>query len=361
MRLRTFTAPDMPAAMQQVRQALGDEAIILSTQPQRGRKGVQVTAAIEASGEWPVASGEKKKPSSPTTRHSSLATETEAFRFDLQHLLRFHNVPELFIARMMKQAEKQSSLEKFLGEYFIFEPINLDPLPPQGGGLGRGKEVVGRGLNHAGTHPHPGHPPYRGRENILMLVGPPGVGKTLTTARIAAQLCVNQKTPAIAVITTDNQRAGGIEQLQAFTSILGLDLHVAPTRAELWRHIQSQPKDMRILIDTAGCNPYDAKVVSELAAYGALEGVEPILVLPAGGDSEEAIDIAEAFTALPIRRLLVTRADTARRFGGVLSVALAHGLAFCNAGHSPGITLPLQPMNGEALAQYLLRYQLQNG
>lgn len=313
MRLRTFTAPDMPAAMQQVRQALGDDAVILSAQPQRGRKGVQVTAAVEMDGRRITGKENRDE------HNDELASE--AFRFDLQHLLRFHNVPELFIAKMMKQAGKQPSLEAFLGDYFIFEPLRS--------------------------------------ENIIMLVGPPGVGKTLTIARMAAGLAVNKKSPNLAVITTDNQRAGGVEQLQSFTSILGLDLHVAATRAELWRHIQSQPEGTRILIDTAGCNPYDAKEMSELAAYGALEGVEPILALPAGGDSEEAIDIAEAFTALPIKRLLVTRADTARRFGGVLSVAAAHGLSFCNASRSPGVTEPLQPMSGEALAQYLLRYQLQ--
>lgn len=318
MRLRTFTAPDMPAAMEQVRQALGEDAIILSSGPQRGGRGVQVTAAIEPekTDQRPAAGSQKN--TSLATDHQSL--EAEQFRFDLQHLLRFHNVPELFIAKMLKQAGKHPSLDTFLAGYFAFEPL--------------------------------------GDERILMLVGPPGVGKTLSIARLAATLR-RDKQKKLAVITTDNQRAGGVEQLQAFTSILGLDLHIAPTRADLWRHIQSQAKGTRILVDTAGCNPYDAKEMNELAAYGALEGVEPVLALPAGGDSEEAIDIAEAFSALPIRRLLVTRADTARRFGGVLSVAAAHGLAFANASCSPGVTEPLQPMDGETLAQYLLRYQLQ--
>ncbi len=59
----------------------------------------------------------------------------------------------------------------------------------------------------------------------IMLVGPPGVGKTLTIARLAAQIAIQKH--KLAVITTDNKRAGGVRQLQAFTDILELELSSA--------------------------------------------------------------------------------------------------------------------------------------
>ena len=103
-----------------------------------------------------------------------------------------------------------------------------------------------------------------------------------------------EKHPGLAVITTDSKRAGGIEQLQAFTNILDLPLKVATSRKELARITSKRCRNMRVLIDTAGCNPYDKAEMKELKDY-AIDGIEPVLVLPAGGDSLEAIDIAEAF------------------------------------------------------------------
>ncbi len=83
-----------------------------------------------------------------------------------------------------------------------------------------------------------------------MLIGPPGIGKTLTIARIAAKLTMDKQ--SLLVITTDNKRAGGIEQLQAFTNILGHPLKVAPSRAALAQYLKSAKKQTHVLIDTAG-------------------------------------------------------------------------------------------------------------
>jgi len=329
MRLRTFTAHDMPSAMQQVREALGEDAVILSSQ--KSKKGVSITAAVEQNEESKL---EKFTPAHPPQA-------TEPLRFHIHEILRFHNLPELFIAKILQkstddelsslQAEHHASgrsderhllrlaLEKLTASYFNYHPITLK------------------------------------KGNILMLIGPPGIGKTLTIARIAAKLTMDKQ--PLLVITTDNKRAGGIEQLQAFTNILGHPLKVAPTYSALAQHIKSAKKQAHVLIDTTGCNPYDAAELDELTTFASLEGVEPVLTLSAGGDSLEAIDMVEAFMALPIKRLLVTRADTARRFGGVLAAAAAHNLAFCNASSSSSITDPLLPMDETLLAQLLLKYK----
>jgi flagellar biosynthesis protein FlhF len=112
-----------------------------------------------------------------------------------------------------------------------------------------------------------------------------------------------------------------------------------------------------VLIDTAGCNPYDQAELDELTAFAEQEDVEPVLALPAGGDSLEAIDMVESFMQLPVKRLLVTRADTTRRFGSVLAAAAAHELSFCNLSNSPSVTKPLMPMNDNVLANLLLKYK----
>lgn len=344
MRLRTFTAPDMPTALGLVRAALGDDAVILSTREKlNGHRSIVVTAAADAeeSAELRVPSAEKEKEPQLSTQHSTLATDD--LRHELQNILRFHNLPELFVAKLMKEATepvlasaaalcrvsgqgtaghlRRMAMEKLAAAFFTCDPIDFDA-----------------------------------RNAKLMLVGTPGAGKTLTVAKMAARMAMDGQ--PLSVITTDNKRAGGVEQLEAFTRILKIDLKVAASRDELVKYLKTAAP--RVLIDTAGCNPYDGDDCAELKSYAALEGVEPVLALPAGGDCAEAIDTAEAFAVLPIRRLLVTRTDTARRFGAVLAVAAVHNLAFCNASHAPGIIDPLHAIDAGFLAKLLLRYQLKS-
>lgn len=340
MRLRTFTANDMPAAMKMVRDALGENAVILATEARKGKKGISVTAAVDTKDEF-IAASPPSRPASRTTGGDVV----DELRFELQNILRFHNIPDLFVAKILQKATPRElsslsalhtisanrdekpllrlAMEKVVGSYFQFAPLPIDD----------GKLRV-------------------------MLIGPPGIGKTLTIAKMAARIALSRQ--PLAVFTTDNKRAGGIEQLQAFTNILELPLHVAPTPKELAMQLKELPGGTQVLIDTAGCNPYDAGEMQEIQALSAHKDIEPVLVLPAGGDSAEMIDTVEPFTAVPIKRLLVTRGDTARRFGGILSAAAAHKLKFCNISNSSSIVNILEPLDGGRLAQMLLRYQLQS-
>lgn len=346
MRLRSFTARDMPSALEMVRAALGDDAIILSSQETPGGRGITVTAAIDESeedGGFAPPLPRARPKSQQTVLQPQAPSEFTNLRLELQNILRFHNIPEMFIARMMQHATDsllsasvglhrmggakhdhdvllQGVLEKILAAHFEFQPLSF-------------------------------HMPLR-----LMLIGTPGIGKTLTVAKLAARLAV-EKRPLL-VITTDNKRAGGIEQLKAFTDILGLELHTADSRASLWRLLQNAPTQGHVLIDTAGCNPYAAAEMSELVAYASLEGIEPVLTLPAGGDSLEAIDMAEAFADAPVARILPTRVDTTRRFGGLLAAAAAKRLPFCNASGSSRIIDALQPVDAGLLAQFLLKHKV---
>lgn len=339
MRLRTFTAPDMPAALRLVRETLGDDAVILSTREKlNGHRAISITAAAECDEDRGSRGEEKAEISFVAPCPLPLAADD--LRYELHNILRFHNLPELFIAKLMKEATDallssataltrisghgrpehlhRLAMEKMAAAFFAFAPVDFD--------AGNVK---------------------------LMLVGTPGAGKTLTIAKMAARMAMEGR--PLTVITTDNKRAGGVEQLEAFTRILNIDLKVAASRDELAKHLEAAAP--RVLIDTAGCNPYDGGDCAEIKSYASLDGVEPVLTLPAGGDCAEAIDIAETFAALPIKRLLVTRTDTARRFGAMLAVAATHQLALCNASHSPGIIDPLHAIDARFLAKLLLRYQ----
>ncbi len=186
----------------------------------------------------------------------------------------------------------------------------------------------------------------------LLLTGPPGAGKTLTCARLATRLVMAGAKPM--VITADGRRAGAIEQLAAFTRLLGLNLLVASQPATLARALARREGAAPVLIDTPGIDAFDPAQRDEMAALAAAAGAATALVLPAGLDPAEAADLAQAHTLAGAQMLVATRLDSARRLGGVLAAAGA-GLPLAEAGIGPGAADGLVPMTPELLADRLIR------
>jgi flagellar biosynthesis protein FlhF len=185
----------------------------------------------------------------------------------------------------------------------------------------------------------------------LLLIGPPGAGKTLTVARLATRLVMAGAAPM--VITADARRAGAIEELSAFTRLLGITLIAAGHPVALTRALARRPAGAPVLIDTAGIDPFDAIQRDEITALAATCGGCPVLVLPAGHDAAEAADIASACMQAGASLLIGTRFDVARRLGGILAAA-ATGLALTEAGIGPGAAGGLAPLTPRFLAARLL-------
>jgi len=185
-----------------------------------------------------------------------------------------------------------------------------------------------------------------------MVVGPPGAGKTLTVARLAARLVMAGTAPM--VVTADGKRAGAAEQLAAFTRLLGLQLLVASAPAALSRALARREAGAPVLIDTPGTDPFEAGQREDIAALAATAGARLAVVLPAGLDVGEATDLAGAYATCGARLLAATRLDLARRIGAVLAAAGA-GLALAEAGIGPGAADGLVPMTPDLLATRLMR------
>ena len=165
----------------------------------------------------------------------------------------------------------------------------------------------------------------------LILVGTPGAGKTLTCVKLATRHVLAGRQPL--VITTDGERAGAVEQLGACMRALGLGLAVAGSRAALAKALAKATSGQPVLVDTAGCNPFDD--ARARALLGLVHGLgHAVLVQPGGLCPEEAGEEARAFAAMGVRHLLPTRMDVARRGGSVLAAARA-GLTLTEAGIGP--------------------------
>ena len=308
MRLKTFTAPSMSEAIRLVRDALGSDAIIVSDQPTDDGLSVRVTAAIDT----PVdALG------TPIGTPDSLDTLTDA--------LSYHAVPAGLGERILAAAARAqmgtvdpiAALAAALETTFHFAPLGS---------------------------PGPGDAP-------IMLVGPPASGKTVTAAKLAARAALARR--KVTLIAADAARAGMAERLAALALSLGVEMEEAKDRAGLARAVAAAEGGVT-LIDGAGVNPFDR---AEMAALKqAIEAVraEPVLMVAAGGDADECADIAAAFARIGVRRMIASRADLARRLGGVLAAAEAGGLGLAEIGTAPQIAGGLRPLDALFLARRLL-------
>ena len=117
-----------------------------------------------------------------------------------------------------------------------------------------------------------------------MLIGSPGSGKTVTVAKLAARAVLNGAEAA--TITTDTRRAGAVEQLEAFTRLLKIELRAPRDAKTLATDIAALGAKDCLFIDSPGCNPFSDADIKHLEHLVEVTKSEPILVLAAGGDPE---------------------------------------------------------------------------
>lgn len=307
MRLKLYRGRGMADAMRQMRAELGDDALLLSSR--RLGDGVEITAGIDQP--EPLEPLDIPPPAPPASA-SWLPARLPSTAGDPMRAaaMAWHGVP----------AALASKLQAGPLAFALSAVLRFDSLPL-----------------------HPDAPP-------LLLTGPPGAGKTLTTARLATRLVMAGVMPL--VITADGQRAGATEQLAAFTRLLGLKLLVASTPESLARAVARREGGGPVLIDAPGSDPFDNGQMAALQALADSARAVTAVVLPAGLDPGEAADLAAAHAHAGARLLVATRLDVARRLGGVLAAAAA-GLALTEAGIGPGAADGLVKLTPAMLAHRL--------
>ena len=309
MHLRKFYAPTVGEAMAQVRAALGEDAIIVSTIRGRSSRGVELTAAKELQPD-----GDRAAPM-PVEKTSDIGRVADA--------LRFHGVSTTLGERLANvsygfdEEDWAEALAGAIDASFSFSPLAVEPSRP------------------------------------IMLVGLPGAGKTVTTAKLAARATLAGST--VGVITTDCIRAGGVEQLTAFTDILSARVIVVDAGEAAKQALEKLDGCNAVFVDTPGTNPFDRCQTDDLRTL--IEGLdaEPVMVVAAGGDTAETADAAQVFAELGVRRFITTRLDIARRLGTLLDIADRTGMALADVSATPFIAQGLQTLNPISFARLLRR------
>ncbi|MBI5434170.1 MAG: hypothetical protein HZA52_15155, partial [Planctomycetes bacterium] len=195
---------------------------------------------------------------------------------------------------------------------------------------------------------------------VLAFVGPTGVGKTTTLAKLGSRLVRAGR--RIALVTTDAQRAGGIEHLGSHAKLLQAPFHVARTGDELARAVEASANADAILVDTAGHSPRDRELVERLAA--TLESTErrvPLtryLVLSATASRAALETAAKTFQPLGPDALAVTKLDETREPAPVLELAATLPLAVAFFCDGQDIARDLHRPTREQFADLFLRGRL---
>lgn len=323
MRLKSFTAQNMKDAMQMVRDTLGEEAIIVATREDSASGGVHVTAAIESDR---LAMFQNETGAQPAADQDWLYEDDESDLTVIEEItdaMLRHGVPEEVLDQIVSCAmvsamdEPRAALLNALETLFHFKPLPVEPL-----------------------------------SRPLMVVGAPGAGKTLACAKLAARSVMAGL--SVAVITTDIVRAGGVEQLAAFTRLMDIDLKEASSPDMLQDVLEEVHGADQIIIDTAGTNPFDMNALKPLARLIGVHEITPILVMPAGTDAEEAGDISKVFASIGARHLLPTRVDVTRRLGGLLSAAHYGGLSFGDMSNTAKVADGLTALTPACLTRFLM-------
>lgn len=162
---------------------------------------------------------------------------------------------------------------------------------------------------------------------VFAIVGPTGVGKTTSIAKIAARFVLRHSVEQLGLVSTDTYRIGARQQLNNFARILRAPMHVAENAADLRRVLDGFAHKKLVLIDTAGMSQRDVRLANQFATL-KVEGhaVRTVLALSAGADRACLAEAAKVFKAASPEALIVTKLDEAAALGGVLSLSIGGGL-----------------------------------
>ncbi len=344
MKIRRFTGTDMRDALRQVRNALGADAVILETA--HNASGVEISAAVD------TASGSSEPAASPTrtaarsshtdtedgpcvvisgtARSGAMATvsEMEQMRAEMRSI---RSLLEAQLGRLIWDDQSRQTPE-IAGLLRNFSQLGLDA------------DIARQLAEHsATTHPVGGWTavlrtlveelPVADRDPVsdggsYAVIGPTGVGKTTTIAKLAARAALQYGPDSVGLVTTDTFRVAAREQLDTYGQIIGIPVSHASDAQSLSEALDALQDKRLILIDTAGLSQRDPRLPEQLARLGATRSdVTTLLALPANAHAGAMQEIVDVFRTVGPAACILTKTDEATSLGGALSVLIRSRLA----------------------------------
>ncbi|MGI6405898.1 MAG: hypothetical protein ACOX2E_05470 [Syntrophaceticus sp.] len=175
-----------------------------------------------------------------------------------------------------------------------------------------------------------------GEKGRIALIGPTGVGKTTTIAKLASIFSVIDE-KWVALITLDTFRVGAVEQLKTYADIISIPIEVAHTPQELRASLAKHDDKEIVLIDTAGRSPYNKLEIAKTKGFlDACPGVDVYLVLSAAANRKDMVETVNRYSQINITNLIFTKLDETNSYGNILNIINEYeqGVAYITTGQN---------------------------
>lgn len=352
MKVKKYTASSMTEAMKYIRDELGGDAVILSSKPVYSggflglfrKRSIEVIAAIDPKPEpsqmivkQKVQSAPVPLSNTPDTNHSKNdKKETES-----NHLLKEIADLKGMIADLRSTAQQDIHYPELLENAYTFlmdqeieATIRNQLMENMLTKWRAAKQEVSEGeisewlktslfnLLEWVSKEEMGF-----KKKYINIVGPTGVGKTTTLAKVAAETMLNQR-KKVAFITTDTYRIAAIDQLKTYAKILNVPIEVAYNLEDFKRAAERFSHYDIVFIDTAGRNFRNEQYVKDLGnIIDFSNDLETYLVLSLTSKQKDMDEIYRQFSTIPIKQVIFTKADETATYGSMINFIQRHHLA----------------------------------
>lgn len=196
--------------------------------------------------------------------------------------------------------------------------------------------------------------PQTGRK-IVAFIGPTGVGKTTTIAKLAAKFAL-QGGYQVALVTADTYRISAVEQLKTYSDIMGMPIHVVYAADELKHVLDCNLDKQLILIDTAGRSPHNSDQLEELKSLLQVDDtIETYLVLSATTKYKDAFDIVKNFSVCSPNKVIFTKIDETRNIGTIVNLLYQFPMSLSYVTNGQNVPDDIELVNHDKLAPLILR------
>jgi flagellar biosynthesis protein FlhF len=306
MKIQKFIAPSLRDALSQVKSEFGKDAIVLSTK-QLPQGGIEVTAASDEAEEStqqktalrgvfaPQAPQATQQLSSPTPQNSLSEMDVERVMAPIRSELRSLRST----LKMVAEGQLDVGLKNEIA--LLRKTITSLREPQEEVKKDQSQELIALASKHNIAVPS--------QKKCIMFIGPTGVGKTTTLAKLAArEALVRGRT--VALLTLDRHRVGGLEQIRTFSHLIGVPLTIVPEPSKLRTTLQDLFAFDRLYVDTAGHSHRDTAAIQALIpAVADRTDLEVHLVLPAFTSAARIDLFIKAYAPLEPEKILFTKLD----------------------------------------------------
>ncbi|XKH60327.1 flagellar biosynthesis protein FlhF [Halomonas sediminis] len=375
MSVRRFVGANSRDVMRQVREALGDDALILANRQTEG--GVEILAMADAAvdhfdptqasvTEVPSVEPAPEPTSNPLDPMHTMSERLLKEMQDMRALLANDSVRNPPATQQpLGCAQRLERLLREVGFSHELAEEVLTGLPEDFATLAEDSERPLAWLRRqlvTRLHVLDDEPQFFDQTGIVALVGPTGVGKTTTTAKLAARFVMRHGTRPVALITTDSFRVGAHEQLRIYARLLDTPMYALDAEQPIDDLLDRLQGKRWIIIDTVGMSQRDQRVIEQIAhLQGGRSKVRLVLLLNAASQPETLEEVVVRYRQAAVAAgaslddCIITKQDEAGRLAPVLDIVMRHGLRVLFGSHGQRVPEDMAVAEAESLVAQALK------